>query len=498
MTSIQLRAKVLLSYLPQPKNKVEVIIENQTTNDIILEMLEASKRYQYLYDLIPIDFFKDFNDLWNFTKKLFIYKEDSDKNQNLFSPVVMIEEAINKTGTIDCKNYSLIIGGVCQMWVNSGRQIDWYFKYVGYDNDEPSHVYVVANGIVLDCCENKINKESIYFNYICVNPFTKDMAINRISGKRIGDLDDPGDTPPYNPTEDPNSEFYGFEYDDRGWFIDPETGQEYAEDGSKIDVNEERGYYTEEGTGKQYTLEGTEIITNPDSGWYREVESGKTYADDGSEIILNPENGTYLDLSDHKTYADDGAEVILDPQNGFYKEVESGIWYTDDGTEVVIDERNGFYKEVGSNQTYTFDGTEVTVNYDRGFYTEKDGSQYSFDGTPVIVYANGTYKDLEDGKIYNDNGTIAKSQTSTSALEKIAAGVFGGSGSTSIPSKSNGDPTKTNPKTTGNGTNKPVSTKKTGKTSTSTDDTTNLLTPTNIAIGAGIILLLFLLTKKNK
>jgi uncharacterized membrane protein YgcG len=181
------RAELLLTYLPKVKNKKEELIRKQSSQDIIRAMVESCLIFQKDYNKIPKDFFKNLQDLWQFTKNVFIYKEDSSLAQDLKSPSVMITEALNKSNTIDCKGYSNFIAGCLQNFcINENEGYDWYYKFVSYDDGDPSHVYIVANEFVLDCCENKFNKESPCYSYICCNPFTKDsyMAVNRISGKK--------------------------------------------------------------------------------------------------------------------------------------------------------------------------------------------------------------------------------------------------------------------------------------------------------------------------
>jgi len=371
------KAKKILSYLPPIKNVKEELIKHQTTTDIINCMMESSLLFQSQYDLIPTNTFDNLEDLWIFTKKVFIYKEDSDLAQDIKSPAVMLTEAIERTNTIDCKLYSSWIAGIIQSWCNAGEKIDWYFKFVSYADGDPTHVYIVADGFILDCCENNFDKESIYFNYICVNPFNKNMAINRITGKNkyasIGDdIDEGGDIFENLP--------YGSELDpDTGFYIDPE-GQYYSPDGTAIDIDIENGWYTEP-DGSTYLIDGTEINIDKENGFYTEIESG-----------------------DQFTYPD-GTEIKVDEENGFYTEVESGNQFTyPDGTEIVFDKENGFYTEVETGLQYTKDGIEIVVDYEKGIYTEPDGSQYTIDGTPIKMNPDGTYKDLEDGKTYSIDG----------------------------------------------------------------------------------------------
>jgi hypothetical protein len=179
------KAQKILSYLPPINNKKDKLVSRQNSYDIIKIMMSSAVLFQPDYNNIPVDTFESLEELWKFTKNTFEYKEDSEFAQDIFSPGVMLTNAIQHTNTIDCKNYSMFIAGILQTWCDAGENFNWYFKFVSYKDTDPTHVYIVCNGYVLDCCENKFDKESICFHYICCNPFTKDMAINRITGNNI-------------------------------------------------------------------------------------------------------------------------------------------------------------------------------------------------------------------------------------------------------------------------------------------------------------------------
>ena len=203
------KAKKILSYLPPILNKKDKLVSNQNSYDIIKIMMSSAVMFQQDYNKIPVDTFTSLQDLWEFTKNTFEYKEDSSFAQDIKSPGIMLTDAINHTNTIDCKGYSMFMAGVLQSWCDAGEDFDWYFKFVSYTDTDPTHVYIWCNGYILDCCENKFDKESIAFNYICCNPFTKDMAINRIMGNNINNNPTPygrqgriGEGP--NPGKQPN------------------------------------------------------------------------------------------------------------------------------------------------------------------------------------------------------------------------------------------------------------------------------------------------------
>ena len=179
------KVKDILTYLPPINNRKDKLVSRQNSYDIIKIMMSSAVLFQSNYNKIPIDTFESLQDLWDFTKNVFEYKEDSQFAQDIKSPGVMLTDAFHHTNTIDCKGYSMFMAGVIQSWCNAGENFNWYFKFVSYTDTDPTHVYIVCNNYVLDCCEKKFDKESICFNYICANPFTKDMAINRITGNNV-------------------------------------------------------------------------------------------------------------------------------------------------------------------------------------------------------------------------------------------------------------------------------------------------------------------------
>ena len=180
--------KQLLSKLPPVNNKVDVLIEEQDTNDIITELCNTVSLYQYMYDIICVSFYVKgeiegtLQNLWSFVKNNWTYKEDSNKSQNLYAPNVMLTNA-NKPGfTIDCKNYSLFIFGILYGLKKKYGLFQPIIRFVSFKSTDsnPTHVYVICNGWVLDCCTNGFDQEETYEFYKDVNPFA--MAINRISG----------------------------------------------------------------------------------------------------------------------------------------------------------------------------------------------------------------------------------------------------------------------------------------------------------------------------
>lgn len=126
---------------------VETIVKNQSVYDIIRNIALYHRRYSSDYDKIALQFWKGnavdtARSLFDYCKRNFKYVIEPDSRQTLRSP-----GAILKTGPtgIDCKNYSLFIGGVLDSLRRSGKKIDWFYRYGSYkvSDKTPHHVFVV-------------------------------------------------------------------------------------------------------------------------------------------------------------------------------------------------------------------------------------------------------------------------------------------------------------------------------------------------------------------
>jgi hypothetical protein len=108
--------------------------------------------------------------IFNFIKKNINYKVDSDENQ-----IIQLPSMLLKTRQGDCKSYSLFTGAIL-----NALNIPFAFRYTNYSTGTtPRHVYVVAysgNGeeIIIDAVYNKFNAEKQY-NY------KKDYKMNNTS-----------------------------------------------------------------------------------------------------------------------------------------------------------------------------------------------------------------------------------------------------------------------------------------------------------------------------
>jgi hypothetical protein len=177
---------LLLQKLEPYKNKKVVIVEEQSTKDIITGIIETSEKYNSEYDKI-LPFFEDDDlietakNVFDFLKKNCKYVIESTDFQTLRSPASII--ATGKTKGCDCKSYSLFFMGILSAYMRKYKLKNKIcFRFAGYDGKEIGHVFVVFK-------EN--NKEYWcdcvldYFNDRSKTPTKfkdKNMALIQISG----------------------------------------------------------------------------------------------------------------------------------------------------------------------------------------------------------------------------------------------------------------------------------------------------------------------------
>lgn len=127
-----------------PKTKV---IENQSVSDIIKLIKHKHKKTVGDYDQFSGMFWRgDVYDtcesLWNFCKKNIRYYEESEDEQTISQPKIILEK-----GEGDCKHYSLFIGGVLDSLKRKGYPIEWKYRFASYNpfDPTPGHVFVVVD-----------------------------------------------------------------------------------------------------------------------------------------------------------------------------------------------------------------------------------------------------------------------------------------------------------------------------------------------------------------
>jgi len=174
-----MNASTLLGRLAPFENKNKILVEDQSTTDIIDAICKAHNKHVSEYKKIS-SFFnagtprKTGKKIYDFLKDNVKYVIEPGSKQTVKSPA-----AILATGYGDCKHYSLFAGGILQ---NLG--IPFAYRFASYKNfnSEPQHVFVVinpgtANEIFVDPVLNEFDYKKPY-------TYAKDryMAIYSISG----------------------------------------------------------------------------------------------------------------------------------------------------------------------------------------------------------------------------------------------------------------------------------------------------------------------------
>jgi hypothetical protein len=170
-----MRGKSLLNNLPAYRAKQKVLVQDQSTKNIIDEIIKAHYLYAEDYKKIAKNF-EGLNDLqtaknvFNFLKNNVKYVVDSEENQKIKSPAAIIS-----TGACDCKCYSLFIGGIL-----GAMKIPFVYRFASYNkNKSLGHVFIVmyyyAKEIYIDPVLATFNNKKEYTYKI-------DKMITSISG----------------------------------------------------------------------------------------------------------------------------------------------------------------------------------------------------------------------------------------------------------------------------------------------------------------------------
>jgi hypothetical protein len=113
-------ANLLLQKLQPFNNKKVVVVQDQTTGDIINGIIQTSKKYEAEYEKI-LPYFEDDDiietakNVFDFLKKNCNYVVESTIQQTLRSPASII--ATGKTKGCDCKSYSLFFMGILSAYI---------------------------------------------------------------------------------------------------------------------------------------------------------------------------------------------------------------------------------------------------------------------------------------------------------------------------------------------------------------------------------------------
>ena len=168
-----MNGNLLLNYLPRYEGKEKILRDQQSTNDIINEILKGHNKYVDQYKNISSFFVgstpkQTLNNIWTFLKKEVKYRVEPESKQTIKSPAAII--ATGKTTGSDCKNYSLFTAGILENINKSGRQkIPFCFRFTGYKffDKNPQHVFIVAypdtnKEIWIDAVLNKFDYKKPY------------------------------------------------------------------------------------------------------------------------------------------------------------------------------------------------------------------------------------------------------------------------------------------------------------------------------------------------
>lgn len=135
----------LLRELPEFRHKITLVSEDQTTSDIINELLRKHKETASHYDAIAQHFAGG-----NVEKKLFDfcmsnlpYYVEPAGEQTTQTPAGILE--IGTMRGVDCKHYSSFIAGVLDSLNRSGDSKKIVYRFADYDGNGKKHVFVVVS-----------------------------------------------------------------------------------------------------------------------------------------------------------------------------------------------------------------------------------------------------------------------------------------------------------------------------------------------------------------
>ena len=172
--------------MPEPQYNDVTLIKNQSTHDIIRELIKSHQLYGHQGDNIQHHFKgsdnKVVNDLYKFMSKEFIYKVEPDTFQSSRSPSRIIWDSWDGK-SLDCKGYALFSSSIL-----ASKNIPYKFRFVSYNpsSSDPHHVYTMA----------KVNNKWLHIDPLQKSPkeiekkyiFVKDYKINPMALKRLSGI----------------------------------------------------------------------------------------------------------------------------------------------------------------------------------------------------------------------------------------------------------------------------------------------------------------------
>lgn len=133
--------------LPPFKNETYVIVDKQSTKDIVNGVLQKHRQYETDYDKIYKFFYtgniySTSRQIWEFCKYNLNYVIESEDLQSVKSPAAILQPG----GSVDCKHYSLFIAGILDaIKANQNADWNWCYRFASYDTSRsPEHVFVVV------------------------------------------------------------------------------------------------------------------------------------------------------------------------------------------------------------------------------------------------------------------------------------------------------------------------------------------------------------------
>lgn len=179
-----------LSLLPPFQGMVSVITWHQSTKRLIKEIVKAHQDEESDYDKIGYLFdtgniYSTCNGLWDFCKYNMQYGAEGEDEQTVRTPTAILQDGLK----VDCKHYSLFIGGVIDaISAANNLNTDWCYRFASYEPDKViGHVFVVVkdgvNEIWVDPVLGEFNRKKQPTYFIDKKPDV--MPISKISG--VGD-----------------------------------------------------------------------------------------------------------------------------------------------------------------------------------------------------------------------------------------------------------------------------------------------------------------------
>lgn len=174
-----MNANVLMGRLAPFQNKNEMLVQDQSTGDIIDAIVTAHNKHAREYSRISSFFNAGTRKevgrkIYNFLKNNVRYVIEPGSRQTVKSPA-----AILATGYGDCKHYSLFSGGILQ-----SLGIPFAYRFASYRefDKQPQHVFVVIN----PGTSNEIWLDPVVGQYDYKKPYKyatdRKMALYSISG----------------------------------------------------------------------------------------------------------------------------------------------------------------------------------------------------------------------------------------------------------------------------------------------------------------------------